>query len=185
MPAALTLDQVKARAEAKQAAYQEAKGTAVSVDTPATITNTPEVKPERPNRNRSAFNGTDGKLKVNKPNLPGYHLHILNDYPGRIDEAVSKGYEFVSPGEVGGTSVNVVDHNTDIGDKVRFLVGRNEQGGPLYAYLMKIRQEWYDEDQAELQKRNDLIDTSIRKGQLSTGGTDGFYVPRGGITMKT
>ena len=54
----------------------------------------------------------------------------------------------------------------------------------MYAYLMKIRQEWYDEDQAELQSRNDKIDNAIRSGKNVVGEQPGFYVPQGGIKLS-
>ena len=139
---------------------------------------------KRMGNQRSSFNGTDGKLKINKQ-IEGYHLHILNDYPGRIDQALATGYEFVSPEEVGGVTNNVVSRNTDIGqDKVRFCVGVAEGGGPLYAYLMKIKQEWYDEDQAKLASRNDMIDKSIRQGRPPGASQENFYTPKGGIKIN-
>lgn len=167
MPRALTLEEKKAKVEEKLAAKEEA------------------LKPVG-RRTRGAFNGTEGKLRVNKV-IEGYHMHILNDSPGRIQTALDNGYEFISPDEIGGTTVNVTDRNTDLGDKVRFLVGKDEQGGPLYAYLMKIKQEWYEEDAALVQNRNDMIDDSIRHGKLTGDGksTEGFYMPREGIKMKT
>ena len=134
-------------------------------------------------RRRNQFNGTESKLTVKK-HIEGYKLHIFNDTPGRIDSALSSGYEFVSPNEVGGVTSNVVSQNTDIGDKVRFLVGSNNEGGPLYAYLMKIKQEWYDEDQAELLARNNKIDDALRKGKAPGVSSEGFYVPRDGIKMS-
>ena len=77
--------------------------------------------------------------------------------------------------------------NTDLGDKVRYLVGVAEKGDGLYAYLMKIRNEWWEEDQEEMQKRNDLVDDAIRGGTNVKAGTssDGFYTPREGIKYKT
>ena len=126
-------------------------------------------------RQRGAFNGTRGKLQVGY-SIPGYHLYIFNDTPGRITAATDNGYEFVHPEEVGGTTTNVVSRNTDLGDKVRFLVGSND-GEPMYAYLMKIKQEWWEEDQADLAKRNKQIEQSIRGGKLTGDGmnTEGFY----------
>ena len=134
---------------------------------------------------RQSFNGTTGKLKVGHL-IDGYHLHILNDVPGRIEQALGAGYEFVSPDEVGGTAVNVVSRNTDIGDKVRFLVGTDGNNQPMYAYLMKIRNEFYEEDQNAIQERVDRTDAAIRQGQLTKEGhsTEGFYVPKGGIKMS-
>lgn len=134
---------------------------------------------------RKSFNGTEGKLKVNHQ-IDGYHLHIFNDSPGRIEQALDVGYEFVSPDEVGGVGVGTVSRNTDIGDKVRFLVGTDDKQNAQYAYLMKIRNEFFEEDQAALQARVDKTDAAIRQGQLTKDGhsTEGFYVPREGIKMS-
>ena len=137
-------------------------------------------------RVRNVFNGTQAKLTVNNQ-IPGYHMHIFNDEPGRIQTAVDGGWEFVTPDEVGGVKDSVTSGNTDLGDKVRFLVGTSEKGDGLYAYLLKIKQEWYDEDQAEIQKRNDRVDDAIRGGVNVASGTsaEGFYTPKGGISYKT
>lgn len=157
MPAALTMEEKIAKVEAKK---EVIRSTA-----------------ERKQRDkRKSFNGTEGKLRIDHQ-IEGFHLHIFNDSPGRIEQALGVGYEFVNPNEVGGTATNVVSRNTDIGDKVRFLVGTGEKGEPQYAYLMKIQQEFYEEDQAALQAKNDLIDQAIRGGKLTKDGmsTEGFY----------
>lgn len=159
MPAALTLEEKKARAEA---------GLAIN-------------KNLSPERKRNVFNGTEGKLKVNNQ-IEGYHLYIFNDTPGRISSALDNGYEFVSPNEVGGVGENVVSRNTDLGDKVRLLVGQAD-GAPLYAYLMKIRQEWWDEDQLALQNKNNATDAAIKSGQNVKGDSGKFY--DGGISINT
>jgi len=143
---------------------------------------------ERPTRERvrNVFNGTQAKLTVNHQ-IPGYHMHIFNDEPGRIQTAIDGGWEFVTPDEVGGVKDSVTSGNTDLGDKVRFLVGTSEKGDGLYAYLMKIKEEWWQEDQDEIQKRNDRVDDAIRGGVNVASGTsaEGFYTPKGGISYKT
>ena len=48
---------------------------------------------------------------------------------------------------------------------------------------MKIRQEWYEEDQAALQAKNNAIDAAIRKGKI-TGDNPAMYVPRDGIKLN-
>ncbi|MCR4285085.1 MAG: hypothetical protein NUV97_03530 [archaeon] len=154
MPKALSIEEKVAKVEAKQ-----------------------EIARTRSQRDkRASFNGTEGKLRVGHQ-IPNFHLHIFNDAPGRIAQALDVGYEFVKPEEVGGVSVNVVDRNTDIGDKVRFLVGTGEKGDAQYGYLMKIRQEFYDEDQATSQAKNDKIDEAIRGGKMTKDGhsSEGFY----------
>ena len=165
MPAAFTPEQKREKLEAKQEVVR--------------------VTAERKERaKRPSFNGTEGKLRIGHL-IEGYHLHTFNDSPGRIAHALEVGYEFVTPDEVGGTATNVVSRNTDIGDKVRFLVGTNEQGDPLYAYVMKIKNEWFEEDQGEISARIDKVDDAIRGGKLNKEGhsSEGFYVPREGVKM--
>lgn len=140
-----------------------------------------EPAPEGRKR-RNVFNGTESKLSVTK-SIPGYHLHVFTDTGNRVQEALDGGYEFVSPDEVGGVSENVVSRNGDLGDRVRFLVNPRAEGSEQYGFLMKQRQEWYEEDQAALQTKNNAIDAAIRKGNL-TGDNPGMYVPKGGIKMS-
>jgi hypothetical protein len=128
---------------------------------------------DRPQRkSRKPFGVPRSKLSVEML-IPGYHMHWVNDTPGRIHEATSNDYEFVSPKEVG---VEEKD------SKIKRLVGTNEDGSAMYAYLMKIREEWYEEDQVESQKFQDSIDHQIRNGRIEDTG--GRYVPQGGISIK-
>ena len=91
-------------------------------------------------RSRGAFNGTKGKFL--QLEIPGYHLHILNDTPGRISEALDNGYEFVSIDDVP-DGARLLEFNADLGERIRYRVGVNEAGDALYAYHMKIREDWY------------------------------------------
>jgi hypothetical protein len=144
----------------------------------ATVTSEAPVR-----RRRNVFNGTQLKLTVQNQ-IPGYHLHVFTDTGNRIQEALDNGYEFVSAKEIGGVGENVVSHNGDLGDRVRFLVNPRASGSEQYGYLMKQREEWWLEDQNALHAKNEKIDTAIRGGKI-TGTDSNFYVPRGGITMKT
>jgi len=166
MPKALSMEEKIAKVEAKQEQVR---------------TNTGRSKRD----SRTSFNGTEAKLRIGNQ-IEGYHLHILNDTPGRIDQALSAGYEFVSPDEVGGVANNVVSRNTDLGDKVRFLVGTGTNNEPMYAYLMKIELDLYEEDQQALQSKNDRVDAAIRGGKALSEGqsSDGTYIPREGIKMS-
>ena len=169
MPAALTYEQKVERANAR---YQE-KQEAASAPSKAVDGTT--------RKRRNVFNGTEAKLGV-RNQIPGYHLHIFTDTGSRVQEAMDSGYEFVTPDEIGGVSENVVSRNGDLGERIRYLVNPRAEGTEQYGYLMKVRQEWYEEDQAELQAKNNRIDTAIRNGKV-TGDNPGFYVPQGGIKL--
>jgi len=140
---------------------------------------------ERPSRKRrGVFNGMRQKLQV-LGDLPGFHLCWINDIPGMIAQARDGGYEFVADNEIEMANNNVVDRNTSEGTQVKVLVGTNEDNSPMFAYLMKIRNDYYEEDQKDQQEYNDKIDTQIRGGNIDGKvGVNGRYIPSTGITIK-
>jgi hypothetical protein len=170
MAFALTLEEKKEKALAAQAKTQ----TKVEAATPAADGAT--------RKRRNVFNGTQTKISVNQT-IPGYHLHCFTDVGNRIQEALESGYEFVTPDEIGGVGDNVVSKNSDLGDRVRYLVNPRADGSEQFGYLMKVRSEWFEEDQKALAEKNNMIDAAIRKGKV-TGGNPSFYVPVGGISIK-
>jgi hypothetical protein len=65
------------------------------------------------------------------------------------------------------------------------MVCTTENGEGLFAYLMKIRQEWYEEDQLELQKNIDRVEYAIKNGTFESDPSQQRYVPKQGIRMST
>ena len=125
-------------------------------------------------RKRIPFGAPRTKLEV--PYKPeGYHLHWVNDDAGRIFAAQQGYYEFVTPDEVG------MDKTED--NKVKVLVGKNTQNGPLFAYLMKIQQEYYDEDQKFINSRQDDFEKALKQMGNNQNGEHG-YVPKEGIKLS-
>lgn len=142
---------------------------------------------DRPTREtRIPFGSARTKLDV-PYHIPGFHLHWVNDTPGRIAQAEQSGYEFVTFDEVRLSARSAGLVGGAVGTNVSRLVGKQEDGvTPLHAYLMKIKQEWYDEDQKTLQRKNDAVDSAIRGGNVEGHvGQDGRYIPRGGIKFDT
>jgi len=153
----------------KQTATKEAEVVSKEIE----VTTESKERPVR--RNRGAFNGTRGKLQVGNL-ITGYHLYFFNDEPGRVQAALDAGWEFVSPDEVGYVSTNVTNRNVDLGDRVSIIGSKNDMGQAVQQILMKIREDWWLEDQAEIQSRNDKTDAAIRKGKGgSSVDTTGFY----------
>jgi hypothetical protein len=68
------------------------------------------------------------------------------------------------------------------GDKVSRIVGYTDKGDPIHAFLMKIKNEWFKENQAFYQKRNDAIDTAIRSG--NTNSVENGYSPKEGTSYQ-
>lgn len=123
-----------------------------------TVVRSPADRAKRPER--VPFGVARTKLEV-PMHIEGYHLHWVNDTPGRVLEAQRGGYTFVEPSEVGAT---------DSGTQVKRLVGKDEAGDALYAYLMKIELEFYHEDQEKIQSQVDQFDKAIRRGELESAG---------------
>jgi hypothetical protein len=88
---------------------------------------------------------------------PGYHYRIVNDEPGRIEDLSERGYEIVT------------DKSVTIGDK---RVSNPTQegspkkvhvGGGKYAFVMRIKDEFYKEDQDAKQRQVDEIEQQIKR----------------------
>lgn len=120
-------------------------------------------------------------LKLEVPEIPGYHLHWMRGTPDRIAQAEKAGYEFVDESEVdinntslGGDATK--SGNTDLGSRVSQIAGEEigADGQPIRLILMKQKLEWYEEDQKILQRRNDSIADTLLAGMQSgtVGGQD-------------
>lgn len=123
---------------------------------------------EKRRRQRKPFGSHQQKLAY--PERPGYHRHWFNDIPGRIHRANEAGYD------------HVLD---DKGQPVKRVVGVQEGGGALFAYLMEIPEEWWKEDLDEVQKRVDEMHNAIKQGRHEGSEPGKTYIPNQGITIRT
>ena len=137
-----------------------------------TLSPTERIEVEREVRGRIPLSSP--KAKLNTPEMVGYHLHWLNDDGNRIPQAKAGGYSFVEQGE---TLVNTQDLagetvgvGTDLGTRVSVWVGKKEDGSPLRAYLMKIPNELYQEDQDALATRVDDLHNAMQQGKQEGQG---------------
>lgn len=88
---------------------------------------------------------------------PGYSYRIVNDAGDRIQQFLDAGYELVEAKDVqvGDRRVNAA---TPEGSKAQVSVGKGEK-----AFVMRIRQEWYEEDQAAKRTKVDALEQSIKQ----------------------
>ena len=95
---------------------------------------------------------------------PNYEYRIVNDVDDRIAQFKDAGYELVSDAaaDVGDKRVNSA---SSIGTAKQISVGQG-----VKAHLMRIRKEWYEEDQLEKQKRVMDIERATKEKAL-----DGTY----------
>ena len=111
--------------------------------------------------------------KLSAPEIPGYHLHWFLSNADRLQRAMDGGYEFVdereakiNPVGLGGDSA--ISGNTDMGSRVSVVSGQEigKDGQPTRLVLMKIRQEWWDEDQLLVEARNTQVRDSLLGGMI-------------------
>lgn len=113
--------------------------------------------------------------------IDGFYLYWFAET--NIPAALQAGYEFVDRSETNMVQVGIANDksnsgNTDLGTRVSMIGSLSgPQGGPERAFLMKLRQEWRDEDKAEIDAKNASIIGSIFKDEK-------IYGPEGNVRDK-
>ena len=141
-------------------------------------TETVRSQAQRPRRNSI---GVPRLTLAVKFEIPGHHLCWMND-DGNVESALDSGYEFVTRGETE-LENGVTPSNVDMSDKIKQKVGTTQQGDILYAYLMKIKNEWHEEDMASIEAQNKMVEDAVAGGNINGDvGQDGRY--NAGISIK-
>lgn len=103
---------------------------------------------------RSSINGTRNVLNISGKE-PGFVYRVVNDVGDRIEQLKAIGYEIVE------------DNNVQVGD--RRIANPTKEGSPvkvsvgggIQGYVMRIKQEWYDEDKAKKDAHVDNIEKGL------------------------
>ena len=141
-------------------------------------TETVRSQAQRPRRNSI---GVPRLTLAVKFDIPGHHMCWMND-DGNVESALDSGYEFVTRGETE-LEDGVSPSNVDMSDRIKQKVGTTQQGDVLYAYLMKIKQEWHEEDMAAIEAQNKQVEDAIASGSINGAvGQDGRYAA--GINIR-
>jgi hypothetical protein len=104
--------------------------------------------------------------KLSVPDIPGYHQHwFLGE--SRVMRAIKAGYEFVDQDETVTSDWGVAGgQGQDMGSRVTYQGGDvDEQGKSQRLYLMKIRDELWQEDQKALEGQSEKMLEALRVGQ--------------------
>jgi hypothetical protein len=113
---------------------------------------------------RTPINGTRDRLSV-RGKEDGYVYRIVNDIDDRIQSMQEIGYEIVTD-----TGVSVGDKRTanptQEGSPIKVSVGNGVQ-----AYVMRQKQEFYDEDQAAKAAQVNELESSMKR----EAEANGFY----------
>lgn len=128
-------------------------------------------------RKRIPFGAHRSKLHV-EDKIEGYVLRWFNDIDGRIERAQEGGYVFVHRKEVPRLGQGALHQdNTDVNSKVSKVVSRGEP--VIRAYLMKIKEGYYREDQEAKEEVNRQVDDALRAGRPGGNVVENQYVPDG------
>ena len=150
----------------------------------------PATKSERSAAERKRIPMSVPVQKLEAPEIPGYHLHWFRGEPDRLQRAVDAGYEFVEDREmkinaVGLGSDSTRSGNTDMGSRVSVVNAGDlgPDGQPSRMILMKIKQEYHEEDQKLVEERNELVAATLRGGLMgsekdASGDTRQRYVDK-------
>lgn len=103
---------------------------------------------------RASINGTRNVLNISGKE-PGFVYRVVNDVGDRIEQLKAIGYEIVE------------DSNVQVGD--RRIANPTKEGSPvkvsvgggLQGYVMRIKQEWYDEDAAKKAAHVDNLEKGL------------------------
>lgn len=98
----------------------------------------------------------------------GYVYRIVNanleDDPDRVARFMEAGYELVPKDKGGSVGDAKVDNPTSLGSASEISVGQGTK-----AVLMRIREDWYKEDQAAKQREIDEIERTMKQGKADYG----------------
>lgn len=120
------------------------------------------------------------KLEVDP--IAGFHLHWFGE--NKAERAKQAGYELVRPEEVRLNSTRLgrdrsEGGNTDLGSCVSIVGSIEGANGHERLVLMKLKEEWWQEDKAALDEKNAAIMRDIFVGErieAVKGGGEGTYV---------
>lgn len=113
-----------------------------------------------------------GKLSVSRKD-PGYEYRYVNDEGDNVSDKVERGWEPVLKSETA-IGDRRVDTAAPEGSYATVTVGQGRK-----AVLMKIKKEWYEEDQFIKQSAIDKVEN-----QMQTTATDGGQYGKIEITRK-
>lgn len=141
---------------------------------------------ESKKRKRVPFGGHRAKLQLSDEDLKGfdengYTVRWINDKDGRVQQALAGGYEFATKDEAPSIGqFNVVKGSTAPNDSVSMIVSKGEKH-PIAAFLMKIKKEFYIEDQLAKEEANRAFDIALNAGQPGGNVVENQYVPKGHV----
>lgn len=119
-------------------------------------------------------------LRLAVPEIPGYYCHWFLG-PIRVQRALKAGYEFVESDEVSTTNFDLAGNlsdngSTDLGSRLSVVGGTDEKGAPERLYLMKLKNEYREEDVEANIRRNEKLAQAINAGAATGERPEHSYI---------
>lgn len=105
-------------------------------------------------KRRSSVNGTRNVLTISGKE-PGYQYRVVNDVGDRIEQMKAIGYEIVEDSKIQ-VGDRRIANPTKEGSPVQVSVGGGIQG-----FVMRIKDEWFQEDRVAKDKHIDDIERGL------------------------
>lgn len=127
------------------------------------------------------------RLRLYHDPIPGFHLAWINDEKGHVERALDGGYTFVEKPRSQKADAVARQGGGDLANMERRLVGVDDSGGPIYAYLMKIADDLHAEDMKVHEEGYKKVEQAINRTALHSDGMPdsiasndrkNFYRPR-------
>lgn len=143
--------------------------------------NNPANQPEKRVTERGRIPMSIPMQKLATPPIEGYFTHWFVGTPARISQALRAGFEFVDGDEVELQECGIADlnQNSDMGSRVSIVSGNDPtaSAGENELVLMKLRQEYRDDDLAKMAERNEAVAAALRGDHFDN--EDGqSYIPK-------
>ena len=137
-------------------------------------------------RQRVPMGGRRQKLQLSEADAralkdAGWTTRWITDKDGRVQQARSGGYDFVTPEEapsIGQYSLS--KGGGELNGKVSMIVSKGD-AEPVRGYLMKILTEYYEEDQRNKESANVAYEESLDRNQPGGNVVENQYVPKGHV----
>jgi hypothetical protein len=136
---------------------------------------------------RVPFSGPRLKLQLSDEDVNGFKERGMvprwfNNESGRVEKAQGGGYNFVKPENAKSLGQGALhrDGNDESGARVSVIVSRGDPA--IRAYLMEIKKEFWDEDQAAKESVNAQVDEALAAGGAGGASIENQYGP--GVTYS-
>lgn len=117
---------------------------------------------------RILLGGFSLNMELHGKKDPGFHYRWFVDRRDRLQQALMAGYRpvLLGDGETDFTRINNDNNLADQGQWICMKTGNHDGAQPEFSYLMAIKKEWHEEDQAKKQGVVDQLDEAIHGGNL-------------------